>query len=308
MIGVFGAIAPVFLLIAAGAVLKRTGWLPAGFWDGADRLTYYIFLPALLVLSLATADLSEVPFGDGIFVGVLSVLIVTALLLAKRHVMGQPGPAFAAILQGSIRPNIYIALALTFALYDEEAAGPAAVAIIAFIPLVNLISATGLVLFGKKPKEGAHRFPGLRVIANPLLIACAAGIAINAADTGLPPVLAPMLDILGRAALPLGLLSVGAGLVFKDLAAKWGPISLAAFYKLLLLPLIAAVLFNLFGVIGTTPATVILFAAAPASVSSYILARQMGGDARLMAAIITAETLLAFATLPVWLWLKDYFV
>jgi predicted permease len=282
--------------------------LPKAFWDGADRLTYYIFLPALLVHSIATANLVDVPFGDGIFVGMLSVLLATGLLAAKRQTMGYRGPAFTSVLQGAIRPNTYIGLALAFALYDEAAPGPVAVAIIAFIPLVNIVSAGGLAILGKPSKEGQHRTPGIRVLLNPLLIACAAGIAVNVADAGLPPVAEPLLSVLGRAALPIGLLAVGAGLVFKDLGKHPGPIALAALYKLILLPLFAVVLFNLFGIAGPTPAVVALFAAAPASVSSYILARQMGGDARLMAAIITAETLVAFVTIPLWMYLKDFFV
>jgi malonate transporter len=40
-------------------------------------------------------------------------------------------------------------------------------------------------------------------------------------------------------------------------------------------------------------------AAVPASSSAYVLARQMGGDAPLLAQIITLQTILAALTMPI---------
>ena len=55
-------------------------------------------------------------------------------------------------------------------------------------------------------------------------------------------------------------------------------------------------------------AIIVLFGGAPASPASYILARQMGGDAPLMAAILSAQTIIAALTLPIVLFYITPFV
>ncbi len=110
-----------------------------------------------------------------------------------------------------------------------------------------------------------------------------------------------MLEILGRAALPLGLISVGAGLELASLRRAGGPMLLASGFKLVALPAIAAAGLLLMGVDGLTATVALMFAALPTSATSYVMARQLGGDYTLMASIITAETLFAVLTLPLWL-------
>ena len=55
----------------------------------------------------------------------------------------------------------------------------------------------------------------------------------------------------------------------------------------------------LFGVEGVTATVAVLFASLPAASTAYILARQMGGDAPLMANIITLSTIVSAVTMPV---------
>jgi predicted permease len=112
------------------------------------------------------------------------------------------------------------------------------------------------------------------------------------------PRIGPVVDALGRAALPLGLLSVGAGLDWAALGARKLPLLTAAGAKLVLLPAFAALVLAATGTGGTPALVGVLFASLPTSASSYIMARQMGGDHGLMAAIITAEIVLAAVTIP----------
>jgi predicted permease len=104
--------------------------------------------------------------------------------------------------------------------------------------------------------------------------------------------------VLGAASLPLGLLAVGAGLDLKALGASARGIAWSAAYKLVAVPGLTAAFALAFGVTGLPLAVALLYNALPCSANSYVLARQLGGDHRLMAGIITAQTLLAVATLP----------
>jgi predicted permease len=308
MTEIVAALAPVFVLIVVGTALRRSGFLAEGFWDAADRLTYFVLFPALLVHNLATAHLGEIRFAGMVGALVAAVVLVALLLLAFRPHLGLGGPAFTSLFQGSIRPNTYVGLAAAVALYGSAGLTLAAVAVAALVPLVNLLSATALARYGAgggAPAE-ADAPPGpletaLMVVRNPLILACAAGVALNWSGLGLPLGTGPVLDILGSAALPLGLLSVGAGLDPRAARAAPGPLAVASACKLLTLPALVVAALEGLGVGGLTATVAVLFAALPTSATSYVMARQLGGDHGLMAGIITVETVVAMVTLPAWL-------
>ncbi len=294
------ALVPVFLLIALGYAVRRTQFLDDGFWGPADRITFYVFFPALLFRNLAIADFTGLAIVEAVGALVAAIVIVTGVVLVLRGRLGLAGPGFTSLLQGSIRPNTYVGLAAAFALFGDAGVSLAAIGVVAFVPLVNVISGTALARYAAQTRPDWWATAGL-IARNPLILACLAGILVNLNGAALPPVVDPVLEILGRAALPLGLISVGAGLELGAMRRAGGPVLLASFFKLLALPALAALGLRLLGVDGATFAVALMFAALPTSATSYVMARQMGGDYTLMASIITAETLFAVATLPAWL-------
>jgi predicted permease len=107
--------------------------------------------------------------------------------------------------------------------------------------------------------------------------------------------------LLARAALPLGLLATGAALAFDGLRRRIGAILMASTAKFAVLPGLVWAGLRLTGITGADAGALLLFAVAPASISAYVLARQSGGDHRLMTGIITFQTVAAGAVLPIWL-------
>jgi hypothetical protein len=291
------AVLPVFLLILLGLVIRRRGWITQGFWEAAERLCYFFLLPALLVTSLAQADFASLPAAAMAGAVVLAILAMAALLLLVHLAGGGGGPAFTALLQTSIRPNTYIGLSIPFALYGQAGLTIAALIVAVVVPSVNLISVAALVRFGG-PRAGVS--PGLlkAVLLNPLILACFAGLALNLSGLGLPPVARETLTILARAALPLALLAVGAGLDLGAAKASGGRVAVAVALKLAGLPLITAGTCWLLDVDGLALTVALLFNALPSATSAYILARQMGGAPGLVANILTVQTLAAAVTLP----------
>ncbi|WP_449243302.1 AEC family transporter [Desulfovibrio sp.] len=296
MSGVLAAIAPIFALILAGHGLRRLNFPGQDFWPDMERLTYYVLFPALLVDSLSGKDTGGLPVALPALALVLAVCATALLLVLLRPRLGLSGPAFTSILQGAIRPNTYVGLSLASALLGERGLAHSAVILLVLVPLVNILSVAALNRHG----EGRARTGPLGVLRelarNPLILACLAGVALNAVGQRLPFGLSDILTILGRGALPLGLLAVGAGLRFQG-ARPW-PLGLACLLHLALLPLLAAGACALLGAAPESRLVVVIFTAVPAAASSYILARQMGGDADLMAAVITAETAASALTLP----------
>lgn len=296
MIEVVAALAPVFLVIVLGHGLARATWFPEAFWRSAETLTYYVLLPALLLTRLAAVEAAALDWAPMAAALVLAVLAVAGALVALKPWLGLEDAAFTSVHQGAIRVNVYVGLTAAAALYGAAGLTLAAIAIAAIIPLANVVSVAVLSRYGDAT---GRRGLGRRLALNPILLACALGILLNWLDLGTPAGIAPALDILAAAALPLGLLTVGAGLDPKAARHAGRAVIVAATAKLIAMPLIAALACRLLAVEGAMAGTAILFAALPVSVSSYVLSRQLGGDATLMANVITIETVLAAATLPV---------
>jgi hypothetical protein len=295
---VFATLA-IFLLIFIGSLLLRSGWLARPFWNEAEKLIYYLLFPALLLSSTARAELTGLavlPMA-GAIVGTL--LLATLTLLAMRSLLRLGGPAFTSLYQGVIRMNTYLAFAVAFAIAGQSGVEATAVAVAVFVPTANLLCVTVLVRFGKSAANGSALWRTLRAVAtNPLIIAILLGVALNLSGLGLPPVIGPMLEILGRAAIALGLLAVGAGLDFRAARSGGGIVLLATLLKLAAMPALAYGLARLLGLDGTALLAIVALNAMPTAAAAYILARQLGGDAPLMASIVTVETACAMATLP----------
>jgi malonate transporter and related proteins len=300
------ALLPVLIIIVVGWTTVSSRLVPREQWVGIDAITYYVLFPCLLVTSLVGADLRALPFATLGLALVLSVLAMSALCLALRPALaarfGIDGPRFSSLFQGATRWNTTVGLALAGFLYGPKGVALMSVAIIAMIPLLNVSSVAVLSWFAAASAPSAKRII-LELMRNPLILACAAGIALNLASIPLPAPVASALELLGRAGLASGLLAVGAGLDLSSLRRLGPALASGTLLRLVLMPLFAFAFTALLGVTGTARGVAILAAAVPAASSSYILARRMGGDARLMAEIITLQTLLAVVTLPFFLWL-----
>jgi len=155
------------------------------------------------------------------------------------------------------------------------------------IPLPMPETLRGIFLFGDVAVEKFR------------LLACVIGLAINVTHLPLPKIWHEVADALGRSSLAIGLLVTGAGLQLKGLLRPSIGATLGVAFKLVLMPLLALVLAAWFGLTGANLAIVAICAAVPTSPSAYVLARQMGGDAPLLAQIITLQTILAAITMPI---------
>ena len=298
-------LAPVFLVILLGSALKRFGFPGNAFWPAAERLTYFALFPVLLASNIATADLSGLDVGR-----MAAAMLGAVLLVASIAVLGKPllcrslrldPAAYTSLVQGLIRPNTYVALAAAAAVFGEAGVTLAAVGIASVVPVGNVLCVVVLsrTLHPEQDELLAWRRALVRVARNPIILGVGVGIVLNLSGIGLPGVLRPLGEILGRGALPLALLAIGAGLDFSALRGRGPAILTAAAGKLLAMPLLTWLGCLIFGVNGLTATLAILFNAMPPAPSAYVLARQMDGDGELMAGIITAHTLLAFATLPI---------
>lgn len=293
----FAALAPVFALIALGFALRRLVFRSEAFWEPVEKLTYFVLFPALLVSSMAQARVAGPVIVPTVAVLAATMLAVAALLVVLRPALGLGGAAFSSVVQGSVRFNTYVGLAAASALYARPGVALLAVVLALMIPLANILSVIVLI---RHAGDGASGWRGLvrELVTNPLIVASAVGLALSLSETPLPPPVAPVLETLGRASLALGLLAVGAGLSLGALAMGGVGLVASTALKLVLSPLLAYALCRLLGLEPLATAIAGLFAALPPAPSAFVLARRLGGDSGLMAAIITLHTVVAALSLP----------
>lgn len=306
MTGILAALAPVFGLIVLGYLLKARDVFTDAFWDPAERMTFYILFPALLFTSIGTAPLGGLRVLPMAAALVAATLIAAGIAMTLRPAFARrdlSGAGFVSVFQGAVRPNTYVGIAAAYALFGDAGLTLVAVAVVAVIPLVNLLGIVAHLRWARPPQPAPAPGRGAALVTavrNPIIVACLLGAVLNLSGLGLPPVVGPMLEILGRAALPLGLMAVGAGLDPAALREERAALLGAAALKLGVTPALAFLACKAFGVAGATAAVAVLFMALPVSAASYVMSRQLGGDSRLMAGIVTATTIGAAVTLPLW--------
>ncbi|WP_375160658.1 AEC family transporter [Bradyrhizobium sp. RDT46] len=298
---VIAALLPVFILIVLGVVLKRSLMRLDTQWHGLEQLTYFVLFPMLLIQTLVKADLSKVPVAGVGGALLLAALAMSLLCLALRPALarlGIGGPAFTSIFQGATRWQTFVALSIAANLFGDVGLALASVAMVAIIPLVNVFSVSVLARYAS-PEKQSGRAIVITLVRNPLIWACIIGLALNVTHLPLPKLWHEVADALGSSSLAIGLLVTGAGLHLEGLFRPSLGAAVGVVFKLVLMPALAIGLGLWFGLSGNSLAIVAICSAVPTSSSAYVLARQMGGDAPLLAQIITLQTILAAITMPV---------
>jgi len=304
MAEIVNALIPILVPIILGFTLRHMDFLPAEAWTGLEKLTYFVLFPCLLVWTLGGQSIEGVPWPGMLGVVVITLLAAAAVLVSwHRFRPAVSGRVFTSIFQGGVRFNTYIALAVSHAFFGEEGLAMGAVAAGFMIVLINLLCIAALSFWGGATIRGVRPL-ARAVLINPLILGCAVGWTLSLTGVGLPGVSADVLDILGRAALPFGLLAVGAALQPASVAGHLRPALTASIVQFVLKPLLVAALLPLAGLSGPAAGALLIAFVTPTATSSYILARQLGGDAPAMASIITFQTLAAFVVMPgILLWL-----
>ena len=292
------SILPVFLVILLGVAIRQRRWLPDAFFPSVEKFSYYIAFPALLFAGTARLDFHGRLVGELALATLLPTLIVVGLaLLAMLFARDLPDASRSSIMQGAMRPNSYFGIAVSTLFFPPQTASLVMLALALCLPAVNVISILALSWW-----RGGKVEPGkvARTLATtPIILSTMAGAIASVSGLPLPAPLMNTLDILGKSALALGLVCVGGGLVFARDGLRPVALAFPTVLKLLALPLVAAQVCLVFAVSTPVALAACFYCALPTAPNAYIMARQMGGDARLMASLITLQTLLAAITIPV---------
>jgi malonate transporter and related proteins len=304
MIATFETLTSVFLLIGLGFALRHFKIISETLWQGVEKLGYYIFFPALLFETLARSQISDLPLTAITFTMMSAFASMAALLLLfqkplQKH-LALNGPGFSSVFQSAMRWNGFVALPILAKLQGKEGVALVAVIIGSLVPLANVLA----VIVVARNVNGPAITPRqtlVIVFRNPFIWATALGLLVNLLHIPIYEPVMNSLSMLGGAAIGCGLLLVGSGLILNAGYLRHKAIWLATGLKLIGMPLLVIAYASFFGVSGTALLACIVCAAVPTAMSAYVLARQMGGDAEIVAAAVTLQTLVSAVTIPIFL-------
>lgn len=307
MLTTLNAITPIFLIIATGYLLFHFRVVNESVWSAIEHICFYLLLPALIIRTLSRANLLGVPVFDFMMVLIVAILgmsvllIITYTLFSKRF--PQSGPSFSSLFQGATRFHGFVAIAVIGPLYGDDGIALAALALAIMVPLLNITSVIVLSIYGHSEVKPAASAVVRKILTNPLIIACVIGLLCN--WLGIPDILFETIDIIGAGGLGLALLAVGAGMKLGHAAQHKLLLTIGVLTRLIGMPVIIIAMSWLIGLDGLARTVAIIAGAVPTAASAYVMARKMGGNAELMSSIVTFQVIVAFFTLPLFIYLAE---
>lgn len=285
---------PDFLLIMLGCALSRYTHLQRPVWEALEKLVYWVLFPCML---LNTTSKAPIDWGQNttMLLMLAGCMVLAALLgMCAKWLFHVDKINLSSGLQTTFRFNTYIAFAAAERLSGQEGMALMAITVACLVPLANVMAVFSLA------RHSSNRI-WVELAKNPLIIATSTGLLLNIFKIPLPEIANFTLGRLGGASIPLGLMTVGAGLMWVSnkrdgaLVAYWTTI------KLLVLPALALFIGKSLELGPSQLENALLISSMPTATSAYILANRMGGNGAIVSITISLMTLLAAVTVPFWL-------
>ena len=295
---------PIFLVMVAGGILGRLGFLPREFCKASDKLTFKITLPIMLFLDMSDVDMRHdfqpkfVLFCFG--ATLISILVIWGLaraLLRDKTIIGE-------FVQASYRSSAAV-LGVAFIQNIYGDAGMAPLMILGSVPLFNIFAVLILMIEAPGEQQATPR-PGqllYGVVTNPILLGIVAGTVFSLLPVELPTIAVKTLNSLASLTTPLALLSIGASFEGTKALQKAGPTLVAALLKTVGLSAIFIPCAVALGFREKELVALLIMLGSPTTPSSYVMAKNMGHEGVLTASTVAATTLLSALTLTAWIFI-----
>ena len=293
---------PIFLMMLLGMLFRKLGWMDEVFAAKMNKFVFLVPLPVLLFEQLATVDFSEVwDIKFIIFCFVVTAISITistliSLLWKDRSIKGE-------FIQATYRSSAAL-LGIAFIQNIYGTAGMAPLMIIGSVPLYNVMAVVVLSLF----KPGNNSFDKALVkktlkgiVTNPIIIGIVAGFVWSALKLPMPLILHKTVSSIGATATPMGLMSMGATFEMKKATSKMKPTLVAVFMKLVGFCAIFLPVAAMLGFRNEQLIAILVMLGSATTVSSFVMARNMGHEGTLSSGVIMLTTLLSAFTLTMWL-------
>lgn len=301
---IFNTIVPIFTVIFLGWIAHQKGFFPKHFVDAANRLVFYIAIPAMIFRAISRASFHQQFSLKVLVIAVFSMTAVYLLSWMSGLMLKMDKNRLGTFIQSSFHCNIgYIAFAVAYYYLGDD--GLAATGLFAGFMMIlqNFYSVTALTICSglKRDYKGVGLSIIFQVLLNPIILSAGLGILFSLAQIPLPVVVLRSIDILGGLGLPMALLIIGASLSFGSFQTNLFAVATACVFKLMVLPGLALLLYHILKVPGSECLPVLIILASPTATVSYVMAGEMGGDTKFAATAISLCTILSAVTFLIWL-------
>ncbi|HNT69442.1 MAG TPA: AEC family transporter [Syntrophorhabdaceae bacterium] len=298
VVSVVETIVPIFLIIAFGYMIQRKGFLKEHFIQEMNRFIFLFPLPVLIFSGIVRSNPGDVEFAH-----ILSVLLPTVIILCVALVaglvIGLKQGRLGSFVQTTFHGNVsYIGLAVLFYMLGEEGLKRGSI-LIGFLILLNNILAIAVLSWTQHQQKNILKL-FLPIIKTPVIIATFCGIAVLYLKISIPGVLLKSMGILANIALPMALIIIGASITVGTIKKSFALSGVISFLKLVALPASSLVLCKLLGVPLKEVLPGVILLATPTATTSYILAREIGGNADIASGAVTLSTLASPLTFIFW--------
>lgn len=303
MLSALPVIFSVLLVMMAGQLMSRTILKEAQFWQGISKLCYWVLFPAMLFKTIALSDFTGLAIDTSLIVLMVGLFGVMISALIAGRLFGLNNADLSSLLQGSFRHNGFIALSIIAGLYGQAGLELGTLCLAALVAPSNVMSVVLMVYLNRRDGEvNIQKLLAKEIARNPLILSIVAGLLAKNSPLLLPDILLEVTSMLGQAALPVLLMAVGAGIRFhKRLKSSYIALGLALLSKAIIFPALLFTTALALGITGLPLTIFVIFGVMPTAVSSYALAKELGGNAELMAEIISVQTIMSLPILLIWL-------
>lgn len=294
---------PIFLMMVLGVFFRKTGLLKENMINGLNQFVFKATLPVLLFGDLAKQDFAQA--WNGKFVAFCFVVtLVSISLVALMSMALKDKSQRGEFIQGAYRSSAAI-LGIAFITNIYGNSGMAPLMIIGSVPLYNVMAV--IVLSFTKPGQNGMS-PALikktlkGIITNPIILGILSGALWSVLQLPMPTILSKTVSSLGGLTTPLGLMAMGAAFNWSEAKSGMGQAFAASFMKLIGLCTLFLPVAVLLGFREAELIAILVMLGSSTTVSSYVMARNMGHSGVLSSSIVAITTLGSAFSLTFWLY------
>ncbi len=304
LFAVLDILAPVFLIVLLGVMLRRIGFLSEAFSSSLNKLVFWFALPSLLFSTIATSTFRKDCL-DSAAVLMLTTLVVAVVAWYAAPMLGVGIRSRGAFTQSTFRGNnAYVGIPILVIAYagHEHADTIQSLAMLTLAPAMVLYNVLAVVVLTPVDPHMDSRLIDWRritlgILRNPLILASVAGCVALAAELRPPQSITRTLNSLGALAGPGALIALGASLTPERMRAALRDAHLASFFKLVACPAVGWVIARLWGLDADARFITLIYLACPTAVASFVMAEAMKGDAKLAGGAVAVSTLYSILAL-----------
>lgn len=292
---------PIFLVILLGWFLMKIHLISEEFANVANKYVFKVALPVLLFRDIATTSILDdlnVKFVLFCFFG---TIIMFCLVWVFALVYCRDKTMIGAFVQGAARGSAAV-LGVAFVENICGNSGMAPLMIVAAVPMYNVISVIALTFGGRDEIHGTEGIKKafVNILKNPIIIGIVLGIPFSVFDISIPTIPLRTINYVAQTATPIALIAIGAGFDSRQAITRLKPSIVATAIKLVILPVVFLPIAIKLGFDPSEIVAILIMVGAPATVSGYIMAKNMNNDYVLSSNIIVISTLLSSVTLTMW--------